>query len=283
MRKHITFLSALALSAAVGLPAFSADTPTADTVVARVNGEEITVGHMIIARATLPQQYQQMPANVLFNAILDQLIQQSALVQSRKDDIPQQVEIALENERRSLLAADAIETIMQGVGTPDEIRAAYDAKYADGFGQTEYNASHILVETKEEANAIKAKLDEGAEFAETAKLKSTGPSGPEGGQLGWFSDGMMVPEFQDAVSAMEPGQVSDPVQTQFGWHVIMLNDSRKKSAPELDEVRDELLAELRQKEVETRIEDLTRKATVERPTVEGLEPEILQNFDLLEN
>ncbi len=281
MPKHITFLSALTLCAALGLPGFAADGPSADTVVARVNGDEITIGHMIIARATLPTQYQQMPANVLYNAILDQLIQQSALVQSRKGDIPQQVEIALDNERRSLLAADAIETIMQGVGSEEEIRAAYEAKYADGFGGTEYDASHILVETEEEAAAIKVELDAGADFAEIAKVKSTGPSGPAGGALGWFSEGAMVPEFQAAVAALEPKQISDPVQTQFGWHVIILNDSRKKAAPELEEVRDELLNKLRQEAVEQQIEELTRKATVERPVIEGLVPEILQNYELV--
>ncbi|SFT95994.1 peptidylprolyl isomerase [Sedimentitalea nanhaiensis] len=283
MPKHLTFLSVVALSAALGLPVFAADAPTADTVVARINDQEITIGHMIVARATLPQQYQQMPADMLYNAILEQLIQQSALVQSRTGDVPQQVTIALENERRSLLAADAIETFMQGVGSEEEIRAAYEAKYADGFGETEYDASHILVETQEEAAAIKADLDGGADFAETAKIKSTGPSGPNGGALGWFGEGAMVPEFQEAVVALQPGQISDPVQTKFGWHIIKLNDSRNKAAPEFADVRDELLAKLRQDAVESQIEDLTRKATVERPTIDGLQPDILQNFELLGN
>ncbi|MFD3188855.1 peptidylprolyl isomerase [Sedimentitalea sp. HM32M-2] len=283
MPKRLTFLSSLALVAAMSWPAMAVSAPNADTVVARVNDEEITLGHMIIARATLPQQYQQLPDNVLYNAILDQLIQQSALVQSRDGSMPRQVEISLENERRSLLAADAIETIMGAVGSDEEIRAAYEAKYADGYGETEYNASHILVASQEEATKIKADLANGADFAETAKAKSTGPSGPNGGELGWFTAGSMVPEFEAAVSALQPGQVSDPVQTQFGWHIIALNDSRKKAAPELDEVRDELLVKLRQDAVEAQIEELTRAATIERPVIEDLQPEVLQNLDLLGN
>ncbi len=283
MPKRLTFLSVLAFSAVLAVPALAESTPTADTVVARVNGEEITLGHMIIARATLPQQYQQVPDNVLYNAILDQLIQQSALQQSRSGGIPEPVRISLENEKRSLLAADAIETIMQGIGSDDDVRAAYDAKYADGFGESEFNASHILVETREQADTIKAELDGGADFAETAKSKSTGPSGPNGGNLGWFSDGAMVPEFQSAVNNMEPGQISEPVQTQFGWHLIILNDKRKKAAPELEAVRDEILLEMRQKAVENKIEELTSVATIERPAIEGLDPAIIRDLGLIGN
>lgn len=283
MPKRFTFMSAIAICSALALPVAAESTIDADTVVARVNGEDITLAHMIIARATLPEQYQQVPADVLYNAILDQLIQQTALVQSRDADVPDQVRISLENERRSLLAADAIENVMSGVGSDEEIRAAYDAKYADGLGETEYNASHILVETEEEAQAIKAELDGGADFAETAKAKSTGPTGPNGGNLGWFADGAMVPEFQTAVNALEVGEISDPVQTQFGWHVILLNDSRKASAPELDAVRNELLQKLRQDAVEMRIEDLTRNADIERPVIEDLNPEVLLDLGLIGN
>jgi peptidyl-prolyl cis-trans isomerase C len=197
--------------------------------------------------------------------------------------MPEQVRISLENERRSLLAADAIEKVMSDVGSDDEIKAAYEAKYADGFGETEYNASHILVETEEEAQAIKAELDGGADFSDTAKAKSTGPSGPNGGNLGWFSDGAMVAEFQSAVNSLSAGQISEPVQTQFGWHVIILNESRKKSAPELDTVRDELLQKLRQDALEARIEDLTRTANIERPVIEDLNPEILLELGLVGN
>ncbi|MHA6264324.1 peptidylprolyl isomerase [Arenibacterium sp. CAU 1754] len=283
MLKGLTFLPSLALAAtmALSVPAYAA--PDAGTVVARVNGQEITLGHMIVAHATLPQQYQQLPPEVLFNAILDQLIQQSALNEAYTGDVPLHVQLSLENEKRSLIAAEEIEKIMSTAASDDQVRAEYDAKYADGFGGQEFNAAHILVETQEEATAIKAEIEAGADFAAVAKEKSTGPSGPNGGALNWFGLGAMVPEFETAVVALEPGQVSDPVQTQFGWHVILLNETRKAKAPSLDEVRGEIEDGLRQKAVEARIEELTSAATVERPEIEDLNPEILRNLDLIRN
>ena len=106
MRKGLTFLVSMAIAAAVAVPGISQAEPNAETVVARVNGEEITLGHLIVARATLPDQYQQLPANVLFGAILDQLVQQTALKQSLNRELPAYVELSLENERRSLVAAE---------------------------------------------------------------------------------------------------------------------------------------------------------------------------------
>lgn len=280
MPKGLTFLSAVAVCATLALPA-AAETPDAGTVVARVNGEEITVGHMIVARASLPQQYQQLPVDTLYDAILDQLIQQSALQQSLGGTTPRHVELALDNERRSLLAAEAIEGIMATAASDADIQAAYDAEYGDGFGADEFNASHILVETEDEARALKAELDAGADFAELAKAKSTGPSGPSGGALGWFELGRMVPKFEDAVAALEPGQVSGPVQTKFGWHVILLNETRKTDAPALETVREDIAARLRQEAVKIRIDELVGASSIDRLEVDGLDPMILQDLDLV--
>jgi len=281
MLKSLTFLPSLAMLVVLALPASAQ--PDADTVVASVNGKEITLGHMIVARAALPQQYQQLEPEVLYNALLDQLIQQTALEQSLKDKTPRRVSLQIENEMRSLMAAEVIEEVMGGAGGDEAVKAAYDAKYVGGNGVDEFSAAHILVETEEEAKAIKADLDKGADFAKTAMLKSTGPSGPGGGDLGWFGLGAMVPEFEAAIITLEPGQVSDPVKTQFGWHVILLNEKRQSAAPELEAVRQELETGLRQSAVEARIEELTAAATIERPEVEGLTPDMIQNLDLLEN
>jgi peptidyl-prolyl cis-trans isomerase C len=281
MPKGFTFLPAMALTLAISLPQPSLAEPDAATVVARVNGQEITLGHMIIAHATLPAQYRQLPPDVLYNAILDQLVQQTALAQSFEGEVPGHVALSLENERRSLIAGEQVEAIMQGAASEEEIKAAYDAEYADGTGGNEYNASHILVETREEAEAIKAELDGGADFADTAKERSTGPSGPNGGQLGWFGKGAMVPEFESAVIALSPEEISEPVQTQFGWHVIRLNETRKAEAPALEEVRDEIANQLRQDAVRARVDELTAAAEIERPAIENLNPEILRDLDLV--
>ena len=283
MSKGLSLLSSLVLAALIASPSWSEEGPSADTVVATVNGEEITIGHMIIARATLPEQYQQFPPEVLYEGILDQLIQQTALSQSQGDAMPPQVALSLENERRSLMAAEAIEKVMADAVTDAGIQAAYEAQYADPDQGEEYRASHILVETEEEAQAIKTALNEGADFAEQAQEKSTGPSGPRGGDLGWFGPGMMVPEFEAAVTALEPGTVSEPVQTQFGWHLILLAETRLKEAPVLDLVREELTAKLQRDAVEAHVRSLTEAATVERPEVEGLEPGILEQLDIIGN
>lgn len=282
MPKGLTFLPALVLSAMLALPA-QAEQPTADTVVARVNGQEIKLGHVIIARTSLPQQYQQIPPQVLYDAIIEQLIQQSALQQAFGDEEPNRVKLSLENERRSLLAGEEVEKIMAAAASDEDLKAAYDAKYGASYDEKEFNAAHILVETEEEAKAIKAELDNGADFAELAKEKSTGPSGPKGGALGWFSKGMMVPEFETAVIGLEPGQVSDPVQTQFGWHVVKLNETRAKEAPAFDEVRNQLASELQEKAVKDRVDALVAAAKVERPEIEGLDPAVIQNPDLLKD
>lgn len=277
MLKRLTLSITLTLAGAVA----AAAEPDADTVVARVNGTEITLGHMIIAHAILPQQYRELPPNVLYNAILDQLIRQTVLMQSHSGHDPRHVRLSLENERRSLLAAEEVEAVMQKAATPEEVRAFYDEKYADGFGGDEFNAAHILVDTEEEAIAIRAEIEAGADFAETAKKKSTGPSGPNGGALGWFGVGRMVPEFEAAVTTMEAGQVSDPVKTKFGWHLIKLNERRKSDAPAFEEIEGQLLQEMRQKAVENRIESLVRDAQVERPDIEGLNPEALRDLNLV--
>ncbi|WP_146347580.1 peptidylprolyl isomerase [Phaeobacter marinintestinus] len=280
MLKRLTFLSALGFAALTALPVTAE--PTADTVVARVNGAEITLGHIILARYALPQQFQQYPNDVLYQLLVDQLVQQTALEQSREGDLPKFIELSLENERRSLLASDAIEDIVADAADDAAIQAAYDATYSEGFGGDEFNAQHILVETIEEAQAIKAELDGGADFGQMAKDKSTGPSGPNGGDLGWFGLGQMVPEFEGAVIELAPGAISEPVQTQFGWHLIQLNEKRKTAAPELAQVREEIAGDLRQKAIEARIDELLSASEVEKPEIE-IDPSILENIDLVRN
>ena len=281
MLKGLTFLPSLAVAACLALPASLQAAPHSETVVAVVNGEEITLGHMILARESLPQRFKQMSDDVLYDAILQQLVQQTVLKQSLEGKTPHYIELSLENERRSLLAGEAIDKVMQSAADETDLRAAYDTRYADGFGGAEFDAAHILVETKEAADAIKTDIDGGANFAEMAKEKSTGPSGPNGGALGWFGEGQMVPEFETAVKGLEPGEVSAPVQTQFGWHLILLNDKRRKSAPDFDAVREELALDLQRKAVDARVVELEDAATVEYPKVDGLSFDMLQDLELL--
>ncbi len=283
MSKTFNFLRGTAVALVLSTPAFADDSPNAETVVATVNGTEITLGQMVAVRETLDPQYQQLPADVLFNGILDQLVQQTMLAGTFGGDTPKRVELALENMELALISAEVMREIIDAKVTDEAIQAAYDARYADFEGTPEFNASHILVPTEEEAMAITQEIRDGADFAETAKTKSTGPSGPNGGELGWFGPGQMVPEFEGAVVNMEVGTVSDPVQTQFGWHVIKLNDSRKQDAPALDAVRGEIVGEVQRNVVDAEVARLTEIADVDKTASEGIDPALLTNTDLLEN
>lgn len=279
MSKRLISLSALALSAIMALPVAAQD---ADTVVATVNGTDITIGHMIVARATLPQQFQELPDEVLYEGILDQLIQQTLLAQSFDGDLPKRAQLSLENEQRSVTAGEVVENVLVDALTPQALQSAYDTRFADAEATEEYNASHILVDTQEEADAIKAELDGGADFAATAREKSTGPSGPNGGSLGWFGPGMMVPSFEAAVIALEPGEVSEPVKTQFGWHVITLNETRIAELPTLEEVRPELENDLRAEAIDARVAELREAGTVVETDPSTINPAILRDLELLQ-
>ncbi len=219
---------------------------------------------------------------MLFTGILDQLIQQAVLSQASGDADPLRVRLALENERRSLMAAEHMDSVLENAVTEEAVKAAYEASYSGAEPEQEFDASHILVETEEEAKELVTTLEGGADFAELAKEKSTGPSGPRGGALGWFGKGMMVPEFETAVMDMEPGAISAPIKTQFGWHVIKLNNARIKDAPKMEDVRAELEQQVRMDKVESYISELTDKATISRKTGADVDTSQLKDLSLLE-
>lgn len=279
LRTKTAFLAA-AFAIGNALPALAEDV-TATSVLAIVNGQDITMGHMIATRMALPPQYQDLPDEVLFDGILEQLIQQTVLSQAI-GELSRRAEIQLENERRALIAGEMIDGVIADAVTDEALQAAYDAAYAGAEPTPEYNASHILVETEEKAAELFTMLEDGAVFAELAKEHSTGPSGPNGGELGWFSAGMMVQPFEDAVMALEVGQTSPPVQTQFGWHVLILNETRAKGAPPLADVRDDLVATLENDAVEQAVSSLVEAADITRTDLEGIDPAVLRQVELLD-
>ncbi|MCE2748666.1 MAG: peptidylprolyl isomerase [Rhodobacter sp.] len=219
----------LALSVAMAMPGH-AEGETAQTVVATVNGAEITLGQVVALRETL--------------------------------------------------SGAALQAVVATAVTDATIQAAYDAKYKGAAPVTEYRASHILVETEEQAKDLKAQLDGGADFAGLAKANSTDGSAAGGGDLGWFSPGMMVKPFEDAVISLQPGQISAPVQTQFGWHLIFLAETRDAAAPPLADVRADLSAELQRQAIEAHVAEVTGAATVTR--VEGIDPAVVRSETLFD-
>ncbi|MBE9636727.1 peptidylprolyl isomerase [Salipiger mangrovisoli] len=291
MPKTLTKLGAAALALTLAMPLHAqeqaqeqTEAMSADTVVATVNGTDITLGEMLVVRASLPEQYQQLGDDVLWDGILDQLVQQEVLAQDEKAVETKRVDLSLKTERRTLLAAETVSAVADAAVTDEALQAAYDAQFADAEQGQEYNASHILVETEDEAKAIIEELNGGSDFAEVAKSKSTGPSGPNGGELGWFSKGMMVEPFETAVEGMEPGTISEaPVQTQFGWHVIKLNETRAKEAPKLDEVRDQLAQQVQQEAVAAYMDEAEAGAEITRKASGDVDPSILSNLELLED
>jgi peptidyl-prolyl cis-trans isomerase C len=280
MRYRTSLLAGAALAVILSLPA-NAEGENAETVLATVNGENITLGHVISTRMQLPQQYQALPDDVLFEGILEQLIQQTVLSQAI-GEVSKRTRIQLENERRALAAGEHLDKVLSDSVTEETLQAAYDEVFANAEPTPEYNASHILVETEEEAAALIKLLEEGGDFATLAREHSTGPSGPNGGELGWFSEGMMVEPFEDAVIVLEIGQVSPPVETQFGWHVVILNDKRVKGAPALEEVRAELIELVENNAVEMALSKLLEAAEIERADTSGIDPALVRDITLIE-
>jgi len=270
-------LVSAAISLSLAAPVAAQD---ASTVLATVNGTDITLGHLIAMRAMLPAQYQELPDEVLYNGMLDQLIQQEVVADSLRGSEDARTKLTMENEDRAFLASVAIDAIAFDTIADADVQALYDANFADAGGDLEWNASHILVATEEEAQSLIDQLNDGADFVALAQEFSTGPSGPNGGALGWFGTGMMVPEFETAVAGLEAGEISAPVQTQFGWHVVKLNESRISAPPALEDVRADLEEELRRQRVDAYLAELTEAAEITRPEVE-MDMSLIRNIDLL--
>ncbi|HEY0214236.1 MAG TPA: peptidylprolyl isomerase [Paenirhodobacter sp.] len=285
MPKLTKLLGSVAIMACVAGAAFAQDTKSAkdlkaDTVVATVDGQNVTLGQMITVREGLPPEYLQLPDDVLFNGILDQLVQQTALsklgegMKTKKDDI------ALEVERRAYLAGIVLDKAAADGASDAALQTAYDEKYAKAAPGVEYHAAHIIVATEDEAKAVKADIDGGKDFAEEAKAKSQDGAAQNGGDLGWFTLDKMVPEFSEVIAKMQPGDVVGPIQTQYGWHVVKLFESRPAKTPALDEVRDQLSTELRQTAVQNRVTETLTAAKVVKDT-DGIDPAVLKDTAIL--
>lgn len=232
-------LSALALLAAQGM-ALAAD----GDVVAKVGKDQITEKELNLAEGDLGDQFEQMPPEQKRLAVLSALIDIKSLAMEAEKaklqddpDVKERIaflrERALHNAWFQKQAVDAI--------TDDELKKRYDAEIKKVKPVDEIHAKHILVKTKEEAEAAIKELNDGKKFDDVAKEKSSGPSGPDGGDLGFFGPGQMVPPFEKAAFALKAGEYTkEPVQTQFGWHVIEVVEKRPQPLPKFEEVKDQL-------------------------------------------
>lgn len=216
-----------------------------DTVVATVGGDTITEADLAFAAEDLQQELQQMPPADRKAFLLTVLIDMKVMAKAAREAALDQTDIFKRRltylEERALRRAYFAETIAAEV-TPEAVQAAYDAYVADFQPQEEVRARHILVASKADADAIKAELATGKPFEALAAEKSTDPSAAQnGGDLGFFSRGMMVKPFEDAAFALtEVGQISEPIESQFGWHVIKLEEKRQSAPPSLEELGPQL-------------------------------------------
>lgn len=278
-------VSALALLALPALAETAAPAPaapaSAETVLATVNGTDITLGDMIIAYAAVGDKYKSIPDDQLFKGLLDQLIQQVALEQQVGEDLTKKDLLVLKADKRNYLANIALDPIAKAAVTDEALKAAYDAAVAAMPPETEYHASHILVGTEEKAKSILEEIKAGKAFADAAKENSTDGSAKNGGDLGWFGLGMMVKPFEDAVVAAKVGDVAGPVKTDFGWHLILVTETRPKAPPTLDEMKPQLSQRIQGDAIRAHLKDLTETAKVTRST-DGIDPAVMKDTTLLD-
>ncbi|MEN8176221.1 MAG: peptidylprolyl isomerase [Pseudomonadota bacterium] len=242
-----------------------------DQVLLEVNGFQVTP-RLFQAYRGMRQQPEPQDPRQAQTVILNELINIIVLSQDaekRNLEKKEDYQALLEISRRKALAEAGIDEIVANFEVTDEaIKATYEAEYATPT--KEFKARHILVKEEDEAKELIAKLDKGGDFAELAKEHSTGPTGARGGDLGWFDASSMVAPFAEALQAMKKGDYSkEPVQTQFGWHVIMLEDTREQAPPKLEDVRPALVAQLRQKAAADYVAELNKSADVKINKPEG--------------
>ena len=199
--------------------------------------------------------------NVLRGLVSERLIHKEAL--KAGIDKNEDVKKRLENLQKQLIIQSFMENKTKTLVTDDQVKALYDEKLAASKGQEELKARHILVASEEEAKKISADLKKGGDFEKVAKDKSTDKgSGANGGDLGWFAKDKMVPEFFDATFKLKKGEVSAPVKSSFGWHVIKLEDRRPIKMPPLEESKDALKAELSNKAIQSYVESLLKTSSI---------------------
>jgi peptidyl-prolyl cis-trans isomerase C len=268
------------LSAALSAPLAAEETAApaapavdANQVLMTVNGFEVTpqvfqAYRQLRQRAepSDPRQAQIMILNELVNILMVSQDAEARELEKKPDNA-----LLADMSKRIAMTEMAVQDVTSSFAVSDEmLQKAYDESF--GNQPKEYKARHILVKEEAEARELIAELDKGANFEELAKANSTGPSGPRGGDLGWFSMSTMVKPFADAVAAMDKGSYTkEPVQTQFGWHVILLEDVRDPVPPKMEDVRDQLEAKLKQDALTSYVTALRDKADIK--VMESAQPE----------
>jgi peptidyl-prolyl cis-trans isomerase C len=273
--RHASAAIAVAATLAVA-PAAFAQTP--DPVVATVNGASILRSDIEAARSQLPEQYRSLPMEQVFQPILNQLIRTKLLSQKARDAKMQETEahkrsVALIEDR--LLEQAYLQQAIEKRLSDKALRDRYETAVKSFPTSEEVRARHILVKTEAEAVAIIKEISGGADFAKLAAEKSIGPSKTRGGDLDYFGRGQMVKSFEDAAFALEKGAVTEkPVQSQFGWHVIKVEDKRQSKPPSFEDAREQISQEMSQEAAGDVVKELTEGANIQRFDLDGAAPRL---------
>lgn len=242
-------------------------------VVAKLNGEEIKRSDVFDFISGLPDQVRQMPIQNLFPIALEQVIN-NRIVNDKAESAnlagDPEVEQLVTQAKNQIIRNVFVERKIDEHVTQKKLLAKYEELLNNLEGVKETRARHILVESEEKAREIIQKLNEGADFEELAKAESTGPSAPQGGDLGYFAKGEMVPAFAEAAFALEVGaHSSEPVETQFGWHVIKVEDRRDRPEPDFETVKPQLEQQLRQEAMAELLQEWQKEAKIQKFDING--------------
>lgn len=239
----------------------------ADPVVARVNGVDIKESDLALAEEDLGADAQAVSPEAkreqLISYLADIILVTQAADKKKLADSPE-FKRRLAFLRNKLLMGYELQDEAKSAVTDEALHQTYDEAVKSMGGQEEVRARHILVESEDEAKTLLDQIKGGADFAALAKEKSKDPGAAEGGDLGYFTKDQMVPEFGDVAFKMYPGQLSNPVKTQFGWHIIKVEDKRTKQPPEFEKVKDQIEAYLARKSQTEFIAKLRQSAKIER-------------------
>ena len=236
-------------------------------VIATVDGHKITEAMYVTYLTRRGIQDLKKVTPELHKQYVDELVNRELLYHlALKNKLDKQAEVAIElnNIKRNLLAAAQIRkaVLSQNKITEDMLKKEYQAQIKN-IPAKEYHARHILTKSKEDAVVVIMDLNQGKDFAELAKTKSTGPTGENGGDLGWFRNGQMLPKFTEAVTKLGKGKYTkEPVKTQYGWHVILLEDTRESPPPSYEELKQQIKMSLSNKQLGSYIESLKTKSKI---------------------
>lgn len=236
-------------------------------VLAKVNGAEIRKSDVVLAEEELGPSLAQMDPATKDENVLAFLIDMKIVAKAAEDKKVQDTEDfkkRLAFTRNRLLMDSLLASEGKAATTDEAMKKVYDEASKQISGEQEVRARHILVETEDEAKAIKTELDKGADFAELAKKKSKDPGSSDGGDLGFFTKDQMVPEFANVAFSLEPGKISDPVKSQFGWHIIKVEEKRNRKPPEFEQVKAQIETYVTRKAQADYVAKLREAAKVER-------------------